>query len=116
MIFFREDLKPLHPKQVEALWGFCDRLCLVGTPPLLLEYILPGRLASLRWEVKVKEGYPFKSQSPEVKFEKLVNLISGIWLDNCTVDNFNAFFELLRRNRLLDGDESWREVSSVYDI
>lgn len=112
MVFFRDDLKPLHPKQLEALWCFCDRLYLVVTPPLLLEYTLPDRLASLRWELKTK--YPFVGQSPEHKFEKLVGLIQAIWEDHCTVDNYSAFFEVHRRIKLLRGDESWREVGSFY--
>lgn len=116
MVFFRNDLKPLHPKQMEALWSFCDRLCLVITPPLLLEYMLPGRLASLRWEFKTKVKHPFMRYSSEFQFEKMVGLIQGIWEDHCTVDNFAAFFELYRRGRLLDGDESWREIGSLQDV
>lgn len=78
MVFFRNDLKPLHPKQMEALWSFCDRLCLVITPPLLLEYMLPGRLASLRWEFKMKVERPVMRSSSEFQFEKMVGLIQGI--------------------------------------
>lgn len=115
MVFFRDDLKPLHPKQVEALCNFCDSLCLVITPPLLLEYMLPGRLASLRWEFKMTVKRPFMRRSPDFQFERMVGLIHGIWEDDCTVDNFDAFFKLYRHNRLLDGDESWREVSSFED-
>lgn len=115
MVFFRNDLKPLHPKQMEALWSFCDRLCLVITPPLLLEYMLPGKLASLRWEFKMKVKHPFTRYSSEFQFEKMVGLIQGIWEDHCTVDNFAAFFELYRHGRLLDGDESWREIGSLQD-
>lgn len=116
MVLFRDDLKPLHPKQVEALWSFCDRLCVVITPPLLLEYILPGRLATLRRGVRLRAKHPYLCQSRELQFENLVSLIQGIWEDHCTVDNFHAFFELYRHHRLLGGDESWREVSSLHDV
>lgn len=115
MVFFRDDLKPLHPKQVEALWSFCDQLCLVITPPLLLEYMLPGKLASLRRELKMNSKHPFRHQSPDFMFERMVGLVHGMWEDHCTVDNFDAFFKLYRHNRLLGGDESWREVTSLED-
>lgn len=115
-VFFRDDFKPLYPKHAEALWRFCDRLFLVITAPQLEDF-LPRELKRVAFWLKA-----FRYQYPEAigltaglsdEFEQLVGLIKRIWEDYCSINNFNAFFELYRREKLLRGDPSWRDIRSL---
>lgn len=119
IVLFRDDLKPLYPKQLEVLWRFCDRLFMVLTAPCVGE--------SLPWEFRCVFFWlqAIRHRDPEAiglttdsdhEFKKLMEMVKQIWEDYCTIDNFNAFFELYRRGRLLHGDPDWRDSKSPCDV
>lgn len=117
IVFFREDFKPLDPKQAEVLWRFCDRIFLVISVPHI-ENILPAEISRMILWVRAFQ-YLHRSIRGTMRrpwFEHLVNLMRDIWASYCTVDNFNAFFELYRYGRLLKGDSCWRDVKSPCDV
>lgn len=102
LIVFRNDFKPLHPKQVQALWKFLLHLMRKFSPNS------PSTISRSRWD-----GLPADLVSGD-HHERLWAL-NEFWYDYCTVNNFSAFFDRLRHQKLEGGDESWRAVKSPYD-
>lgn len=107
VVFFRDDFKPLYPKHAEALWRFCDRLFLVITTPRVEDFLPLELRRMVFWLTAFRYQYPeaigLDADSSD-EFEQLVGLMKRIWEDYCSIDNFNAFFELYRRGKLLKGD------------
>lgn len=117
VVFFRDDFETLYPKQVEALWRFCDRLFLIITAPLP-EVLLPRDIRCMFFWLRVWKHRDPKAIGSTTSFEfgQLAALMKRIWEDYCTIDNFNAFFELYRRGRLLEGDHFWRDIKCPCDF
>lgn len=101
MVFFRDDFEPLHPKQARVLWEFCDRL-VFGIYPTL-QFLYP-------WATSEGEDV-----DQGKKFDEVVGCITRHWMEQCTVDNFSAFFDWYRNSKLLKGSESWRSIRSLCD-
>lgn len=104
IILFRRDLKPLHPKQVQALWKF-------------LGY-LKKKFNTVDYVTQTAEGlqndrppYPLTRDDQSARIWTLAEF----WKEYCTMDNFSAFFDRLRYQKLIEEDESWRTVKSPYD-
>lgn len=115
MVFFRDDHKPLDPKQMEVLWRFCDHLFLVITTPIVLQDTPSGELLGF-WALLFLMSKREPGGDPKPEFKILVSLVKGVWRKFCTVNDFNAFFELWKYWKLLNGDESWREIRSMHDV
>lgn len=101
MVFYRDDFKPLCPKQARVLWDFCDRLVFKIYRAVEHRYL---------WVTSEDGDTDFGW-----RFEEVVRCGARIWKEQCTVDGFSAFFERYRRDRLLEGREAWRWVESPYD-
>lgn len=102
-ILFRNDFKPLHPRQVQALWKFLKHLIKKFTP------VVPPADITDRWA-----GSP-ADLARDDHSDRFWTL-SDFWNEYCTVNNFSAFFNRLRHRKLMEGDESWRNVRLPYDV
>lgn len=96
---------------------FCDRLFMVLTTPCVGEPLPREFRRVFFWLQAIRYGNP-KAIGLTINsdhgfiFKELMELVKRIWEDYCTINNFNAFFELYRRGRLLQGDSDWRDIKS----
>lgn len=104
-VVFRGDRKSLHPRQVEVLSKFCTGGFSAGEPILGCYGLWPGGLVDV-------EDLTHASR----EWRETVRAMKEIWIDYCTVNTFSAYFHVYRYDKLLNGDERWREVKSLYDV
>lgn len=105
ILLFRGDLKPLHPKHVQALWKF-------------LKY-LRKKFTSMGHADNTTEGLQGNQQPRALTWDDQSDRIWALaefWKEYCTMNNFSAFFDRLRYQKLMEEDESWRAVKSPYDF
>lgn len=115
IVFFRDDLRPLCPKQMEALWRFCDRFLLIAASPFISNIESMEFICMIFW-MKIWQYAEIRGTLARPEVGDLLGLIRINWEKYCTVNDFNAFFELYKRERLLKGDSSWRNVKSPCDF
>lgn len=103
IVLFREDSKPLHPKQVQALWKFLWHLQKKFTSTNYAAMSQAGGLWGVLPKNLVGDDH-----------SDWVWTLEEFWGVYCTMNNFSAFFDQLRYQKLIEGDESWRSVPSPY--
>lgn len=105
IILFRADLKPLHPKQIQALWKF-------------LRYLKKKFTTTVGYATQtaedLRDGQPPDALTRDDQSDRIWTL-AEFWKEYCTMNNFSAFFDRLRYQKLIGEDESWRSVKSPYD-
>lgn len=104
VLIFRGDSRPLHPKQVQALWKFLRYLKKKFTTA---DYA--ARTAQSVRDDRSPSSLMWDDQSGRVW------TLAEFWKEYCTMNNFSAFFDRLRYQKLLEKDESWRTVDSPYN-
>lgn len=115
-IVFRNDYKPLHPKQVQALWKY-------------LRYFVfrddhaggngPGP-RYFRFPIMDNTLYRTSLSNGRVGITDTIHLRDWYYEEfeqaYFKLDNFNSFFYITKHRKLVDGDESWRGIMSPYDV
>ncbi|KAL0633131.1 hypothetical protein Q9L58_007970 [Maublancomyces gigas] len=105
ILLFRRDLKPLHPKHVQALWKFLKHLKKKFTS---VDHT--GKTTGDPQGNNLPRALTWDDQSDRIW------TLAEFWKEYCTMNNFSAFFDRLRYQKLMEGDESWRAVKSPYDF
>ncbi|KAH8153656.1 uncharacterized protein LAJ45_02469 [Morchella importuna] len=114
LVIFRNDYRPLQPKQVQVLWKYLRNFKFRPDPtdsnglmlydrPLLSEN-RHHRLPPRRGRNRVTDNIHGETWYYE-----------DFMRSYFTINNFHAFFHVTRRRRLSGGDESWRDIHSPYD-
>lgn len=115
-VVFRNDYKPLHPKQVQALWKYL-RYFVFRT-----DHAGGNGSGPRYFRVPITDSTLYRTNLSNGRIGITDTIHSRDWYYEefekayFKLDNFNAFFYITKHRRLVNGDESWRGIMSPYDV
>lgn len=108
MVFFRQDLRPLEPRQCAVLWAFCE--CVVRSIYVDVLELFPWGGA-----FGCGDGGGGGGGTGVAMEEVVVAGMQRLWVQRAGVDCLYAWGRWHRNEKLLRGWEEWRGVVMLYD-